>query len=197
MFEFVGPEMPWSARLLLANLWLFDPLVRYHLAQSPLTNAVVRSTHALTVLEAGATENVLPGRARAVVNVRILPGDTTAAMIDHVHKVIDDSRVSVKLLGIPSEPSPVADVESSAFKLLHRTIEEVAPEVLVAPSLVVAATDARHYAGLTPNIFRFLPITLRADDANRYHGIDERISIADYERCVRFYVQLIRNSDPS
>jgi carboxypeptidase PM20D1 len=70
----------------------------------------------------------------------------------------------------------------------------VAPEVLVAPSLLVAATDSRHYTGLTKNIFRFLPITLRPEDASRYHGIDERISIKDYERCVRFYIQLIRNS---
>jgi carboxypeptidase PM20D1 len=59
---------------------------------------------------------------------------------------------------------------------------------------VVAATDSRHYGGLTKNIYRFLPITLRSGDAKRYHGIDERILIQDYERCVRFYAVLIRNS---
>ena len=56
-------------------------------------------------------------------------------------------------------------------------------------------TDSRHCAGLTKNIYRFLPITLRSDDAKRYHGIDERISVSDYERCVRFYAQLMRNSN--
>jgi len=63
--------------------------------------------------------------------------------------------------------------------------------------LLIAATDSRHYAGLTKNIYRFLPITLRPEDAKRYHGIDERISFEDYARCVRFYAQLIRNSQPS
>jgi carboxypeptidase PM20D1 len=60
--------------------------------------------------------------------------------------------------------------------------------------LTIAATDARHYAELTKNIYRFVPIAFRPEDTQRIHGVDERISIEDYERCVRFYVQLIRNS---
>jgi carboxypeptidase PM20D1 len=49
---------------------------------------------------------------------------------------------------------------------------------------------------LTKNIYRFLPSTLRPEDAKRYHGIDERIPLQNYERCVRFYAQLIRDSNP-
>jgi len=75
-------------------------------------------------------------------------------------------------------------------------IRQTAPQALVAPALLVAATDSRHYQALTKNIFRFLPIILGPDDTKRYHGIDERIAIEDYERCVRFYAQLIRNSQP-
>jgi carboxypeptidase PM20D1 len=194
MFDYLGPEMAWSRKIIFANLWLFEPLVRGRFAQSPLTNASIRSTQVPTLFEAGVKENVLPARARAVVNARILPGDTIAGLLDHARRSIDDPQVNIAPLTIRAEPSPIADTESGAFTLLHRSIKEVAPEVLVAPSLLVAATDSRHYTGLTKNIFRFLPITLRPEDASRYHGINERISIKDYERCVRFYVQLIRNS---
>jgi carboxypeptidase PM20D1 len=97
-------------------------------------------------------------------------------------------------LPIRVEPSPVSDSDGASFKLLQRTIREIAPEAIAAPALLVAATDSRHYAALTKNIFRFLPITLTAEDTKRYHGVDERISLADYRRCVRFYAQLIRNS---
>jgi carboxypeptidase PM20D1 len=97
-------------------------------------------------------------------------------------------------LPIPTEPSGVSDIESPTFKLLQRTIRETAPTAIVAPALLVGATDSRHYAALTRNIFRFLPITLNIEDTKRYHGIDERISIQDYERCVNFYARLIRNS---
>lgn len=194
MFEFLGPEMPWHKRIVFANLWLFDPLVRRELARSPLTDATIRTTQAATIFDAGTKENVLPTKARAVVNFRILPGETIDGVLDRVRKVVDNAEVKITPLAIRVEPSPVSDVESEVFKTLHRTIREVMPEVLVAPSLLVAATDSRHYAKLSRNIFRFLPITLRPEDAKRYHGIDERISISDYERCVRFYTQLTRNS---
>ena len=194
MFEFLGPEMPWQKKIVLANLWLFDPLLRYRLAKSPLTNAAIRTTQAATVFNAGVKENVLATSAQAIVNVRILPGDTISQVIDRTRQVINNAEIKIAPLAIRSEPSPVSDAESDAFKLLHRTIRQVAPGVLVAPSLLVATTDSRHYAKLTRNVFRFLPITLGPDDARRFHGIDERISLDDYERCVQFYVQLMRNS---
>lgn len=194
MLEFLGPEMTRTTRLTLANLWLFDPLIRKQLAASPLTNAAIRTTLAPTLFHAGVKENVLPTQASAVINLRILPGDTLAGVTEHVRATIEDPRVKIIQLPIRVEPSTVSDIEAAGFDVIHRSIRQIAPEVLVAPALLVAASDSRHYAGLTKNIYRFLPITLRPDDAKRYHGIDERISIQDYERCVRFYAQLIRNS---
>ncbi|MDP2602912.1 MAG: M20/M25/M40 family metallo-hydrolase, partial [Deltaproteobacteria bacterium] len=52
MLEFLGPEMAWPQRLALANLWIFDPLVRKQLAASPLTNAIMRTTLAPTLFNA-------------------------------------------------------------------------------------------------------------------------------------------------
>jgi carboxypeptidase PM20D1 len=138
----------------------------------------------------------LPTKASAVVNLRILPGDTIAGITQHVRQTIDDPGVKIAALPIRVEPSEVSDIEAASFQLIHRTIRQAIPEALVAPALLVAGTDSRHYAPLTKNIYRFLPITLRPDDARRYHGINERISLQDYERCVRFYALLIRNSQP-
>jgi carboxypeptidase PM20D1 len=194
MLDFLGPEMSWTNRLALANLWLFDPLVRRQLSQSPLTNAAIRTTLAPTVFHAGNTENVLPAQASAVINLRLLPGDSISSATEHVRRAIDDPRVAISPLEIQVEASPVSDAHSTASELLQRTIRQTLPDTLVAPGLLVAATDSRHYAALTANVFRFLPITLGPDDAKRYHGIDERISFDDYERCVRFYTQLIRNA---
>ena len=196
MFEFLGPEMAWSKKLVLANLWLFEPLLKKQLSRSPLTNALIRTTAAPTMIHAGVKENVLPSAASAVINLRLAPGDTIAGAAARVRDVIRDRGVEVKPLPVRIEPSEVSDTRSSAFALLHRTIRQTAPQALVAPALLVAATDSRHYQPLTKNIFRFLPITLRPEDVKRYHGVNERIAIEDYERCVRFYVQLVRNSQP-
>ena len=91
--------------------------------------------------------------------------------------------------------SSASFIESRGFELLARTIRQTAPEAIVAPSLLVAATGSRRYAGLSTNIMRFLPITMTVADTHRYHGTDGRISITDYLRCVYFYAQPIRNSD--
>ena len=195
MVEFLGPEMPWGKRLALANLWLFEPFVSQRLAATPFTNATIRTTVAPTMFNAGVKENVLPMRATAVINLRIMPGDTVASVTEHVGRTINDPRVKINSLPGRIEPSEVSDTETPSFRLLQRAIRETTQEALVAPALLVAATDSRHYRGLSRNIFRFLPVTLASNDIKRYHGIDERITIEDYEHCIRFYTRVIINSN--
>jgi carboxypeptidase PM20D1 len=77
---------------------------------------------------------------------------------------------------------------------LERTIRSIVSDAVVAPYLVVVVTDARHYADLSENIFRFLPLRLNSDDLKRMHGIDERVGLRDYETAVRMYRQLIMNA---
>jgi len=193
-FNFVGPELSWDKRLLLANLWLTEPWLERELAKSPLTDSMIRTTKATTIFHAGDKENVLPARAQATINFRLISGDTVDAVIARVRQTIDDARVKITPLPFPIDPSPISPVDAEGFKIVSRTISEVAPETIVAPFLTIASTDTRHYASLTKNIYRFVPIVFRPDDPKRIHGVDERISFADYLRCIRFYAQLIRNS---
>jgi carboxypeptidase PM20D1 len=195
LLEFIGPELPWMQRMALSNLWLFEPWVRKHLEKSPVGTAMIRTTQAPTIFEAGIKENVLPTKARSVVNFRLLPGDTIATVRSRVRKIIGDPQIEVTPLSVRMEPSPISDIESEAFGKLHSAIRQIEPTPLVAPALLVAATDSRHYSKLTKNIFRFLPISLGLEDTRRYHGTDERISIKDYERCVRFYATLMADAN--
>jgi carboxypeptidase PM20D1 len=194
-FDYVGPEMPFGQRMVFANLWLFRPLVERRLAAQPATNAAMRTTTAATIIEGGVKENVLPGKARAVVNFRILPGDTIQSVMDHVNRTINDSRVKVSRYGeTANEPSSVSSTDSPAYRLLERSIRQLFQGAVVAPSQVNAATDSRHYEALSKSIFRFTPFVVRPEDLKRIHGTDERISVEDYAQCVRFYHQLIINS---
>ena len=68
------------------------------------------------------------------------------------------------------------------------------PEVVVAPGLSMVATDSRHYAPLAHDIYRFLPLRLKAEDLERIHGVDERIAIKDYANLIGFLARLIENS---
>ena len=194
MFEALAPEMPLGMKVVFSNLWLFEGLVNKKLTTAPRTNAIIRTTIAPTIFQAGVKENILPAKATAIVNYRILPGDTIDTVLQNVRKTINDPRVEITVLEkLKSEPSNIADIESQGYRAVEQAIRKVFPETLVAPGLVVAVTDSRHYSTLTGNIFHFSPIRLRSEDLQRIHGTDERISIENYDEAVRFYAQLIRN----
>src|SRR2546423_860537 len=95
MFQYVGPEMNFLPRMALANLWLSRPLVVRQLTGRRETNALLRTTTAATIFEGGIKDNVLPSHARAVVNFRILPGDSVNGVLEHVKRAINDPRVKI------------------------------------------------------------------------------------------------------
>ena len=186
---------PFGQRLVFANLWATRPLVMQKLDDTATTNAMIRTTTAVTMFQAGTKENVLASRARAVVNFRISPGDSISDVVAHVRRVIDDPRVAVKRVGaFSAEPSDVSSTQSDSYRTLEHTIRSVAPDVIVAPYLVVVVTDSRHFRDLSTNVFRFMPVRLASRDLLRMHGTDERVAVADYERVIRLYRQLVFNA---
>lgn len=192
LFDAIGPQLPITQRAVFANQWLFRPMLLRKLAASPTTNAMVRTTTAVTMFQAGTKENVLASRARAVINFRIHPGDSIAGVLDHVRRVVDDSRVEVKRAGAFSEePSRASRADSESFRRVQQAVRGVIPEAMVAPYLVVVATDARYYRDLTDNVFRFMPVRLAPEDLARMHGTNERVAIRDYEQAIRVYRQII------
>ncbi|PSM31290.1 peptidase dimerization domain-containing protein, partial [Haliangium sp. UPWRP_2] len=196
MFDYVAPEMAPPLRLLLTNLWLLEPVVRWQLTQQPATNALLRTTTAITMLEGSPKENVLPQRARAIVNFRILPGDTVASVLEHVRRVVADSRVEVQIAGGSGrEPSPTSSATAPVFVRLAQSIRDAFPTAAVAPALMVGASDVRYYAPVADNSYRFMPLLVQPDDLARFHGTNERIGIPDYARVVSFYEYFIRQND--
>lgn len=195
LFETVGPHFPFARRAVFANLWATRPLVIGKLEGNPTTNAMVRTTTAATIFQAGTKENVLASRARAVVNFRIHPGDSVMGVLAHVRRAIDDPRVEARIApGFTAEPSAVSSTTSESYRTLERTIRGVAPGVHVAPYLVVVVSDSRYFQDLGRNVFRFLPVRLTAQDLKRMHGTNERLAVRDYEQAIRIYRQLIVNT---
>jgi carboxypeptidase PM20D1 len=194
MFDTLAPEMSGMNRVVLSNLWLFKPLLLREFEKSGPTEATVRTTTALTIFNAGDKDNVLPGNAQATVNFRLLPGDTQASVTDHVRTIIDNEKISIAPFPGNTDPPPVTGTAGRSYAALNRTIREVFPDVVVAPGLMVAATDSRHYAEIADNIFRFSPVRANSEDLKRFHGTNERLSIEGYADMIRFYRRLIENT---
>jgi carboxypeptidase PM20D1 len=192
MFETLAPEMGGFQRVALSNLWLFGPLVQRQLERSGGTNAMLRTTTALTIVQAGNKDNVIPGQAEAVVNFRILPGETRQSVLQHVRAKVGEG---IELSELPGavDPTGVSPTQAPSYQLLQRTLRSLFPDVVVTPALYVAGSDSHHFTGLTDNIYRFSPVRVKPEDLSRLHGTNERISVANLGELVRFYHQLLRN----
>jgi carboxypeptidase PM20D1 len=195
LFDAVAPEASFGPRLLLGNLWLFEPLLVRLLERTPQLAALVRTTTAPTIFEAGIKDNVIPGRARAVVNFRILPGDSIESVLAYVRRTVADDRVRVSALRKRREPSSTSRIGSPHYALLSRTIREVFPGAIVAPYLILGGTDSRHFHSTSEQVYRFMPFLLSERDLAGIHGTDERVSTDALSKAVRFYLQLLANAD--
>ena len=192
LFGTLAPEMQGMQRVALSNLWLFGPLVESQLAKGASTNAMMRTTTALTIVNAGNKENVIPGVAEATVNFRILPGDTRASVMQHVRSRVGEG-FELKEWPGSVDPTPVTPTDSHAYRLLERTLRSLFPDTIVAPGLYIAGSDSQHFVPIADNIFRFSPVRAKPEDLPRLHGTNERISVANLGELVRFYHQLLRN----
>lgn len=193
MLEAIAPDLPFAQRMAMANLWLFRPLVEAQVAQSRAGEALMRTTVAPTMLRGGAKENVLPQESFAVVNLRLHPRDAKDAALARLQAAVAGIEgVEIIPFARGQDASPVSSATSGAYALIAAAARSVAPEgTPIAPGLVLGATDARHYAGVAKDVYRFSPAVLNDADLAGIHGTDERVSIANLERMTRFYALLI------
>ena len=195
MFATVAPEMSGFSRVALSNLWLFGPIVQKQLESGAGTNAVMRTTTALTIVNAGNKDNVLPGQAEATVNFRLLPGDTKDMVVERTRALVADATKTDKfeLFALPggAEASKVTPTDSAQYALINRTIREVFPGTLVAPGLMIGGSDSIHFGEISDHIFKFSPVRAGPQDLPRFHGTNERIAISNYVELIRFYHRLL------
>lgn len=189
-FRAAAKAVPWYLRPVVSiALRLRSAAVR-HLTAEPHGNALVRTTIAPTMISGGTKGNMMPGTARAIVNVRILPGDTTGDVLDHIKRVTG-GRITVRPVD-GFEPSPVSSHTGPGFTAISEVIGETHPDAVVAPWLVIGATDSRYFARLADEVFRFTPFRVDRGEVTGFHGTDERIRLSDGAHAVHFYRTLIQ-----
>ncbi|NLA25824.1 MAG: M20/M25/M40 family metallo-hydrolase [Firmicutes bacterium] len=190
MLAYIGPEMKFGLRLVLANLWLFGPLFKAIFKATRAGNALLRTTTAVTILEGGSEPNVLPRKAGAVINYRIAPGESVSELLDHIRRVVGE-KIKLEPL-VTTEPSKISPVDSSGFKAIERAVYAIFPEAVTVPYIVMGGTDAIRYEPLCDQIYRFTPMLISSEDLERMHGTNERLSLENVEQGVRFYIELLK-----
>ncbi|MBE3038773.1 MAG: M20/M25/M40 family metallo-hydrolase, partial [Chloroflexi bacterium] len=193
MMKAIGTAAPFINQLAFANQWLFGGSLQRRLSASPNSNALIRTTSAVTVIQGGSRENLLPARAAALVNFRLLPGDSIASVCEYVRRALADERINLQAVSDNAhEASPLSPAEGPVYESLERVLRQVFGNIPLAPFVVTGSTDARHYTGLCSRVYRLSPVVNSQAAMNGMHGVNEHIAVESLGKMVKFYGLLMQ-----
>lgn len=204
-YRFMGPELdkemqPMYAAVAFGKDGEVTELEKQFIdkmASNQVTRAMLHTTLAVTMFNAGIKDNVLPPSATAVVNFRPMPGDTPEVIISHVKKAINDERVTIKNISASTPATAVANPYGKGYKVLEKTIRQTwGNNLIVAPFFVIGGSDSKHFQArpFAPDVYTITGIQLESmKEFEGFHGVNERIKVSEYAKSIGFFYQLMNN----
>lgn len=194
-FTNVGGSMSFISRMAIANQWLLKPVLLSQLTKNNSTNALVRTTTALTMMKGSDAPNVLSPEVEFVVNFRLLPGNTVKDVKEHIANATKGFDVEIEEIDSVKEASAVSSSNTRAFQMIEAAIKEIHPTAIATPYLTVGATDAYKYQLVSKNIYRFMPIKINNAEKQSIHSTNEYLSIENYMKMIHYFEFIMRNYD--
>lgn len=156
-------------------------------------SALVRNTAVVTTLEGSALVNVVPAEARAMIDARLLPGESCADFVGGLREAVDDPTVRLDVkLQFDSAASPIA---SPLLRAMQRVADRAEPRGLVLPRVIAGFTDAHWFRDLGIASYGFVPRRLRPIETRGVHGPNERISLDNLELGVDTLTEILVELD--
>ena len=124
------------------------------------------------------------------------PADDIELILQQYRDVVNDTRVRIELeANHYNSPAKVACYSSNCipFQVVANSALEVytdgkvIPGPMGGPSYGMASDSGRHYWDLSDNIYRFSPIELTRAGISMWHGMDEKISVENYNQVETFF----------
>ena len=157
---------------------------------SPSTHALTRETCSLTRMEGSNKINVIPPKAWAEIDCRILPDKTPKDFIKQITDLIDDSNIEVELLmsGYPG----VSPMDSELYLAIEEFIGQNYPNSKLSPSVSTGFTDSRFTRGIGIASYGFNTYIYEGNESSSIHGNNEKINEKSFRNSVND-LQLILN----
>ncbi len=190
----LSSEVTYPSRLLFLYPDIFQHWLLSKLSQDDDIRSAIQTTVAITMVSSGVNSNVIPETAKLMLNVRILPGDSSRSVIDRICKLLKIDRKNIVIKSVVSEPVSESSISTKWYRRISQAIHAIEPKtpVIVAPTIVTALTDSRHYQELTDTIYRFIYVRGTMKAFSGIHGLNEHISYENFDNLIRFYTLLMK-----
>ncbi|MFV2098224.1 MULTISPECIES: M20/M25/M40 family metallo-hydrolase [unclassified Micromonospora] len=161
----------------------------------PIANiigATVRNTANPTRLDAGYKENVIPGRASATIDCRVLPGQETQFLAELRQLIGPD----VAIEHVERQPAIETTFDGALVDAMAAALRHADPGARTVPYMLSGGTDAKAFRQLGIRCFGFTPLRLPAElnFSALFHGIDERVPVEGLQFGVHVLDRFLRQS---
>lgn len=194
MFTRMAPNMNFGMKLIFANMWLFEGLLKKLLPSiSSAAGAMLHTTLAFTMAKGADGLNVLPQEAWVTGNMRCIPHQPTDESIELISELAKKYDIETEVI-YKDQPCPVVDYNSTYFKMLEDVAAEVYPGIGICPYVMTGGTDSKYYTEVSDNCLRFAPLYINGQQYASIHGLNENINQGALPMGVDFYKQMIQRS---
>jgi acetylornithine deacetylase/succinyl-diaminopimelate desuccinylase-like protein len=156
----------------------------------PEYNARLRTTCTPTRIEGGHADNALPQRARAILNCRIVPGDSPADVAAVLQRVVGDPGVALRPLWDAQMVAP-SPLSADVLGPIEAVTRELWPGVAVIPTMSTTATDGFYLRRAGIPVYGVNGIFDDIEDV-RAHGRDERLNAVWFFEGLEFSYRLVK-----
>ncbi|WP_029902713.1 M20/M25/M40 family metallo-hydrolase [Prevotella sp. 10(H)] len=188
----IGGEMNFTSRIAIANQWLLKPVLFSTLSKSPSSNALIRTTTAISMAKGSDAPNVLTSVSEVTVNFRILPGETVSDVINHVKEICKDYEVEMEVIS-DREPSSISPENTRGFNIIKESLSQLYPGTIVSSYITIGGTDAYKYQIVSDNLYRFMPVELNQYEQRAIHNENEHITLDNYGRMIWYFKEVMKN----
>ena len=158
---------------------------------NPMWNSMMRDSIAPTMLQAGVRVNVIPSEARAVLNIRLLPGDTVDVLLNEFKKMVNDPAIRFEVQPDAGLAAPNSSLESDFYALITRVSAQEFGGAPVLPFMSTGATDSAQLRLHSVQAYGLRPFPMTEEDDRRVHGDDERVPLAAFAKGVDLITRIV------
>ncbi|MCH5192265.1 MAG: M20/M25/M40 family metallo-hydrolase [Oscillospiraceae bacterium] len=191
-FETHAPYMQFPLNIVMGNMKLFSVVIKKVMQSIPQAKPMLSTSIAFTTISGGSEidPQIAAQEVVATMFLRCVREDDLYKGLEKIKEIA--AKHGVEIEETERDYCHPTDYKTPQFKLLESVINEVFPDVIVSPFLLVAGTDARRFTDVADNIFRFAPIDLDEAQYASVHGANEHIKLQNVGQCVCFYKALIK-----
>lgn len=180
MFSEAGKKTGGIKGFAFKNLhWkIFRPTLNKYVNKVPELESMLCNT--ITVSSFGedvATINQTCMEVHATLDCRLLPGTSPTDMINYIHKIINDSLLSIHI--VDSSSTSYTSYPETFFDKLGMSIKKVFQNAIVVPMLLPASADNSYYRASGCPVYGLNPMIIEGKQMSSIHNYDEYIDIED------------------